>query len=194
MSLGSKSWQWSGTSTLPRMDTMFVWFRHQNCWNCSGKAYQTAFEVRLDLFILHHSQFQTGKVWQIVSGSIFRAVVEPGSKALLIKYQGKSSAAIFEIEKVFILWSTCCCLLASFLTLPEDVRRSFPEHLYFQSDDAIAALTRVLTAYSWRNPTIGYCQSMVGGFVMHFNSKCRTLLRQSFCLLLENQQPFGCFV
>lgn len=81
-----------------------------------------------------------GKVWQIVSGSIFRAVVEPGSKALLIKYQGKSSAAIFEIEK--------------------DVRRSFPEHLYFQSDDAIAALTRVLTAYSWRNPTIGYCQSM----------------------------------
>jgi hypothetical protein len=47
------------------------------------------------------------------------------------------------------------------LSIVQDVNRSFPEHPYFQSEQGKQALRNVLIAYSWRNPSLGYCQSMV---------------------------------
>jgi hypothetical protein len=62
-------------------------------------------------------------------------------QSLLKQYAGQRSIATDEIEK--------------------DLHRSLPEFELFQSDYGLGMLRSVLTAYSWRNPKIGYCQSMV---------------------------------
>ena len=80
-------------------------------------------------------------MWELTSGSIFLRLQDPNLyKNTLAKFSGRESLAIDEIEK--------------------DLNRSLPEYAGYQSQEGIERLRRVLTAYSWTNEEVGYCQAM----------------------------------
>ncbi|KAI1076988.1 GTPase activating protein [Whalleya microplaca] len=82
-----------------------------------------------------------GEIWELTSGSLYLRLENPTLyHDTLAKFDGKESLAIDEIEK--------------------DLNRSLPEYPGFQSEDGISRLRQVLTAYSWVNPDVGYCQAM----------------------------------
>ena len=82
-----------------------------------------------------------GELWELTSGSFFLRLQNPQLYTkTLSKFTGRESLAIDEIEK--------------------DLNRSLPEYPGFQSEEGIGRLRRVLTAYSWINEEVGYCQAM----------------------------------
>ncbi|KAJ0123718.1 hypothetical protein J7T55_012187 [Diaporthe amygdali] len=82
-----------------------------------------------------------GEIWELTSGSLYLRLENPSLYSeTLSKFDGQESLAIDEIEK--------------------DLNRSLPEYPGFQSEEGIGRLRRVLTAYSWVNADVGYCQAM----------------------------------
>ncbi|KAN0065061.1 hypothetical protein ACQY0O_001556 [Thecaphora frezii] len=82
-----------------------------------------------------------GEIWELTSGSIYNRFAHAGEyEAILKKYEGVVSFSTEEIEK--------------------DLNRSLPEYPAYQSPEGIETLRRVLVAYSWKNPELGYCQAM----------------------------------
>ena len=81
-----------------------------------------------------------GEIWELTCGSMYLRLEHQGEYIqLLEEHKDKKSFAIEEIEK--------------------DLNRSLPEYAAYQSPEGIERLRRVLTAYSWKNPDVGYCQS-----------------------------------
>ncbi|KAF7309407.1 hypothetical protein MIND_00311500 [Mycena indigotica] len=82
-----------------------------------------------------------GEMWETLSGSVFLRFSNPGFyDALLEKNVGRTTTSTEDIEK--------------------DLHRSLPEYAGYQSEEGINALRRVLQAYSFKNPELGYCQAM----------------------------------
>nr|XP_004659216.2 TBC1 domain family member 8B isoform X1 [Jaculus jaculus] len=94
-----------------------------------------------DLVVRGIPETLRGELWMLFSGAVNDMATNPGYYAEVVEHSlGNSNLATEEIER--------------------DLRRSLPEHPAFQSDTGISALRRVLTAYAYRNPKIGYCQAM----------------------------------
>jgi TBC1 domain family member 8/9 len=82
-----------------------------------------------------------GEMWEVTSGAFCLRLQNPDLYTQTLQaHSGKASLAIDEIEK--------------------DLNRSLPEYPGFQSEEGIGRLRRVLTAYSWTNEEVGYCQAM----------------------------------
>lgn len=78
-------------------------------------------------------------MWETLSGSLYLRFANPNVyQSILSEHEGQVTMSTEEIEK--------------------DLNRSLPEYAAFQSEKGIGALRRVLTAYSWKNPELGYCQ------------------------------------
>ncbi|KAL2911819.1 hypothetical protein HK105_208669 [Polyrhizophydium stewartii] len=81
-----------------------------------------------------------GDFWMLVSGAWYSKPESGYYQQLIADNQHRVSPFAEEIEK--------------------DVRRSLPEHPAYQGALGIDALRRLLTAFSWRNPAIGYAQAL----------------------------------
>ncbi|CEP07863.1 hypothetical protein [Parasitella parasitica] len=82
-----------------------------------------------------------GEIWEVCSGAIFERFMNQGLyDRILEENKNRNSLSLEEIEK--------------------DLNRSLPEYKAYQQPEGINSLRRVLSAYSWKDPELGYCQAM----------------------------------
>ncbi|KAJ1905238.1 GTPase activating protein (GAP), partial [Tieghemiomyces parasiticus] len=82
-----------------------------------------------------------GEIWELCAGALYLRFFRAGEyEALLNANHHRPGPYAVEIEK--------------------DLNRSLPEYPAYQTTEGIDALRRVLNAYSWKDPELGYCQAM----------------------------------
>uniref|UniRef100_A0A3Q4GS45 TBC1 domain family, member 9 (with GRAM domain) n=1 Tax=Neolamprologus brichardi TaxID=32507 RepID=A0A3Q4GS45_NEOBR len=133
-----------------------AWKNHFTEYGQGVCMYRT--EKTKELVLKGIPEIMRGELWLLFSGAINEMTTHAGYyEDLVEKSMGKYNLATEEIER--------------------DLHRSLPEHPAFQNEMGIAALRRVLTAYAFRNPNIGYCQ-VLACFVAALLYGCRALVDQ----------------
>lgn len=125
----------------PEADSLYIW---NNYLDTAGRDVC----IVKDLPTLRNLIIQTygvpnqlrGDFWMLMSGAWYSKPEPMYYSTLVAGCVGKPNPYEEEIEK--------------------DVRRSMPEHPAYQSTLGIDALRRVLTSYSFRNPSVGYAQAL----------------------------------
>ncbi|GHJ83929.1 hypothetical protein NliqN6_0331 [Naganishia liquefaciens] len=106
-----------------------------------------------------------GELWEVMSGSIYLRYANRSTYALLLEAnKGKTSQSTDEIEK--------------------DLNRSLPEYKAYQTEEGLGRLRRVLVAYSFRNPELGYCQALnivVAGLLIYMSEEQAFWLLEVLC-------------
>ncbi|EGC39866.1 hypothetical protein DICPUDRAFT_147294 [Dictyostelium purpureum] len=113
------------------------------------------------------------KIWLLSSGALYKSCCHTPDyyRQLLMTHQNESNSSTSDIEK--------------------DIHRSFPKHSFFRppAQKGQECLKNILTAYSWRNPSIGYTQSMnivVAVFLLYLEEEEAFWL---LCTLCEDLVP-----
>lgn len=108
-------------------------------------------------------------LWMLWAGAFHSPPPTPSYAQLISRLTDEEPDAAHEIEK--------------------DVRRSHPSHPGFRSRAGVDALRRLLSAYAFRNPKLGYAQAMnlIAGALLSETSEedAYTLL----CVLVERRMP-----
>ncbi|TPX34079.1 hypothetical protein SmJEL517_g03274 [Synchytrium microbalum] len=82
-----------------------------------------------------------GEIWELCCGAMYKRFINDGYyDQLHVTHAGQVSLSTEEIEK--------------------DLNRSLPEYSGYQTEEGIHSLRRVLYAYSFHDPELGYCQAM----------------------------------
>ncbi|XP_041598250.1 TBC1 domain family member 8B isoform X2 [Vulpes lagopus] len=136
----------SSDSTDPSDNTELKEKMKEQSWNilfaeCGRGVSMFRTKKTRDLVIRGIPEALRGELWMLFSGAVNDMAANPGYYAELVEQSlGTCNLATEEIER--------------------DLCRSLPEHPAFQNDTGISSLRRVLTAYAYKNPNIGYCQAM----------------------------------
>ncbi|ODV58053.1 GTPase-activating protein MDR1, partial [Ascoidea rubescens DSM 1968] len=120
-----------------------------------------------------------GEIWELCCGSMYlRYQNQTLYQDILNENSGKNSQAIEEIEK--------------------DLNRSLPEYPAYQNEEGIHRLRNVLTAYSWKNPEVGYCQAMnivVAALLIYMSEEqafwCLSVLCDKYCPGYYSKTMYG---
>lgn len=97
------------------------------------------------------------QLWTVLSGASYFRSGDESYRRNLIRLQQQDRIARTASSEDGISSRMTMVTLGE---IEKDVKRSMPDHPAYQSTIGLGALRRVLNSYSFRNPSIGYAQSM----------------------------------